>query len=372
MDWARWGMHLAPRILIIGDETESLDVVSRALLDHGCEVISVSDPHTVVNSSLLDPPHLYIIDVDLSGMDGFMLCDMIKQTPKLREIPIIFACNGAHHDVPNRCSAHGAADYVLKPIDISELIMRVETQLKLQALQKQLSRGEVVFKEQVDEQISSLKKSHVAIAAGLSKLAEYRDVTTGLHLNRVPQYCTVIAEELRKYPERSAEITDDWIYQLAYSSTMHDIGKVAIQDGILLKAGALTPSEFEVMKAHVIIGAQALGEIQALYEDGDFLNMAMMIVRHHHEAWNGTGYPDGLAGEQIPLAARIVAVADVYDSLRSRRPYKDGVSHQEACTLIQAYADTKFDAQLVLAFMAVSEEIGSIYDRYADLDLWTD
>jgi HD-GYP domain-containing protein (c-di-GMP phosphodiesterase class II) len=186
---------------------------------------------------------------------------------------------------------------------------------------------------------------------GLAKLAEERDNDTGKHLERIARYCTILAVRLRK---SNPEIDAAWIERLALASSMHDIGKVGIPDGILLKQGPLTPEERVVMEKHTVIGAETLRQIRDRVGGDDLLTVAMQVTRHHHERWDGTGYPDKIEGHQIPLAARIIAIADVYDAITSKRVYKPAMSHEEAVEIIRSGAGKQYDPELVEIFMSVA------------------
>ncbi|HOV63724.1 MAG TPA: HD domain-containing phosphohydrolase, partial [Spirochaetia bacterium] len=189
-----------------------------------------------------------------------------------------------------------------------------------------------------------------AAILGFSKLTEYRDKTTGKHLERIREYTRLMALSLKDIPEYSQYITDEYLEDLTLSSTLHDVGKVGIEDSILLKSGKLTPDEFERIKTHSLLGGEALGDVDKQLKQKSFLTMGKQIAYYHHERWDGTGYPNGLKGKDIPLSARIVAIADVYDALTSDRPYKKAFTHEEAVKTIQEESGKQFDPDIVDAF----------------------
>ena len=210
-----------------------------------------------------------------------------------------------------------------------------------------------------------IAESKLAMIYSLVKLAESRDDSTGAHIERVAQICRLLASNLRKKKKYRDYVDDDYIEKITQVSPLHDIGKVGIPDHILLKPGRLSEEEYEVMKTHTTIGAKTLLEVKEKFPDNRFLDMAISITHFHHEKWDGTGYPRGLSATAIPLSARIMAVADVYDALRSKRVYKEAFSHAKSVQIIKEESGKSFDPEMVEIFMEIHEEIGKIYDRYS-------
>lgn len=221
------------------------------------------------------------------------------------------------------------------------------------------------LEEMVQEKVKEIAEANIATIYALVKLSESRDDDTGNHIERTSFYCRLLAEELLKSGSHADEIDDDFIHSIAMASPLHDIGKVGIPDAILLKPGKLTHEEFEIMKTHVILGHRTLASLEKRYPTNSFLHFGMDIARYHHEKWDGTGYMEGLAGENIPLPARIMALADVYDALRSRRVYKEPFSHDKALEIIQNGRGTHFDPALVDIFSTIHHKFQEIYDRMA-------
>lgn len=213
----------------------------------------------------------------------------------------------------------------------------------------------VIFTKGFKSLITKSSETRDASIIGLAKLAEYRDTDTGNHLQRIQKYTVILAGELAKLPQYQNYITQRYITDLHISSILHDIGKVGIQDAILLKPGALTPQEFEKIKAHPVIGGNVILEIEDHINGPSFYNLGKEIAMYHHEKWDGSGYPEGLRGEQIPLSARIVALVDVYDALTSVRPYKPAISHQEAVDIILKGRGRQFDPEIVDIFSSISD-----------------
>ncbi len=222
------------------------------------------------------------------------------------------------------------------------------------------------FEMELLQRLEQIRQTQGVAMVGLAKLAEYRDPETGQHLERMRNYCRLCAEELSTLPEYAAYITDEYIEGIYNSSPLHDIGKVGIPDAILLKPGRLTPQEFEVMKQHSRIGGDALRAADQQLEGESFLTMGKEIAYHHHEKWDGTGYPDGLRGNAIPLSARIVAIADVYDALTSKRVYKDAISHDRARAIIIESSGSHFAEDLVRVFLKREADILKIRERFKD------
>ncbi|MDA8419217.1 MAG: HD domain-containing protein, partial [Desulfobacteraceae bacterium] len=218
-----------------------------------------------------------------------------------------------------------------------------------------------LLERQVIESLKNVKEARTGAILGLAKLAEYRDNDTGRHLERIREYTKVLAEELAKRKEYQDYITSDYIEDLYHSSILHDIGKVGIPDSILLKPGRLTPEEFEVMQTHVILGGNALSAVDSQMRGQSFLSIGKEIAYYHHEKWNGDGYPNGLKALEIPLSARLVSLADVYDAITSKRCYKEPFSHETALEIITNEKGTSFDPELVEAFLANEGEFKRIH-----------
>ena len=211
--------------------------------------------------------------------------------------------------------------------------------------------------------LQGIENAKLITILALAKLAEYRDDDTGLHLERIREYTKIITEEMAKKPNYNKYITSEYIEDIYYSSILHDIGKVGIPDGILLKPGKLTPEEFEVIKKHSVLGGDVLSDIEAQIGAQTFLTLGKEIAYYHHEKWNGTGYPNGLKGEEIPLSARIVSIADVYDALTSQRIYKNAFSHQKSKEIIIFDRERSFDPDVVDCFLSRESDFIKILNQ---------
>ncbi len=297
-----------------------------------------------------------------------------KVYPNLMYIPITIAAStsGKRHGL-----LHGVISGLLlgpfMPLDVAlntpqdplNWIVRVITYLMValvigffsdyyrRELERNIKRDKEIFEAQM------------ATIYSLVKLAESRDDDTGAHIERVVIFTRLLAENLRKRPNFQKQITEDYIDKLSKASSLRDVGKVAIPDSILLKPGKLTPEEFAIMKTHTVKGANTLLGVWKKYPDNKFLELGISIARHHHERWNGTGYPDGLAGEEIPLAARIMTLVDVYDAVRSKRVYKEPIPHKEAVEIIKEGRGTIFDPEIVDVFMGIEDQFEKTYEKYS-------
>jgi putative two-component system response regulator len=348
-------------ILVVDDAPANLKLLSGLLRSRGYEPRPALSGAAALATAQADPPDLILLDVDMPGMDGYEVCRRLKADERLRAVPVIFVSavfTQAEDKV--RALSLGAVDYVTKPFQAEELYARVATHLRLRGLQLEVEEHSRRLEHLVEEKVEEIVSAQMATIFALAKLAEYRDDDTGRHLERVSTYSRVLAQEMRRVPRFAALFTAQYVENLARAAPLHDIGKVGIPDAILLKPGKLTSDEFEVMKHHTTLGAETLRFVLAQYPGNDFLKVGIEIAQSHHERWDGGGYPQGIAGEGLPLAARIVAVADVYDAVRSRRSYKAAMSHEEAVAVILDSRGTHFDPTVVDAFAARAEEFAAI------------
>ena len=341
-------------ILIVDDTVENLTLLARMLKDCGYIARPVPNGRLALQAARGEKPDLILLDITMPEMDGFEVCRQMKKDPILRDIPVLFISALTQTIEKVKAFEAGGVDYISKPFQFEEVKARVETHLHLHKLQLSLE-------DQVERQVKEIVELQMGMIFGLAKLAEARDSDTGRHLERIQILCRRFSEELRKTPRFADQIDDQFCDMMFHASPLHDIGKVAIEDCILLKPGKLTAEEFEKMKLHTIIGASTLEEVQNRFPNNDFLNMGIQIARWHHEKWNGSGYPDGLNGEMIPLCARIMAIVDVYDAVRSKRVYKDPIPHEEACKIILRERGTHFDPAIIDVFVQLQNELEHIW-----------
>ncbi len=349
-------------IMIVDDQPENLNLLGLALRGKGYDVRPVPSGKIALRAAAMAAPDLILLDIHMPDMDGYEVCRRLKKDERLRKIPVLFisAMNGTEDKM--RAFDAGGVDYVTKPFQFEEVCARVMTHLELRRLHAELERHNVQLQELVAAQVKEISDSQIAVIFALAKLSESRDDDTGKHIDRVRAICKMLAMELAANGECPA-IDDTYVENIFWASPLHDVGKVGIVDAILLKPGKLTADEFDVMMTHTIIGAKTLEAVSRQYRNNAFLNMGVEIARSHHERWDGAGYPDGLAGENIPLSARIMAVADVYDALRSERPYKTAFSHEKTRDIILEETGAQFAPLIVNAFRCAEENLAELYER---------
>jgi putative two-component system response regulator len=298
----------------------------------------------------------------MPGMDGYETIKALKADPETKEIPVIFLTARTEADSELAGLSLGAIDYITKPIQPSLLLKRIEVHLLVAAqkiiLEKQAAELKFFndnLQKMVDEKTKDIMETQNALLKTMAELIEYRDDITGKHIERTQNGLRILLEEIKSnniYPDE----TKDWdIDLLIQSCQLHDVGKISISDRILKKPGKLSNEEFEDMKIHTQIGKQIVEKIEAMTEKSEFLKFAKIFAASHHENWDGTGYPHGLKGREIPLLGRIMAIADVYDALISLRPYKQAYTHEEAVKIISEGSGTQFDPVLVDLFLKTAE-----------------
>jgi len=352
--------------MVVDDTPENLKLLTDLLKKEGYHVRSFTSGEAALRSVTVEKPDLFLLDITMPDMDGFEMCRRLKSKEELRDIPVIFisALNDAADKV--RAFEVGGQDYVTKPFHFEEVLARVRTHLRIEFLQRELEQHNRELERRVAEQVKEISESQIATIVALAKLAESRDDDTGRHIERVQIFCRLLAEEMGKMPLFRQKIDASFVGNLYFAAPLHDVGKVGIRDSILLKPGKLTPEEYEVMKTHTIIGWETLRAVCERYPKNAFLSTGAVIARYHHERWDGTGYPDGLKGEEIPLEARIMAVADVYEALRARRCYKEPVTHEKSCCILQECSGTQFDPVVIEAFLSVEKEFARVRSSLAE------
>ena len=350
------------RILIVDDCPINLKIL-KELLRGEYEIASALSGEEGLQKVREFSPELILLDIMMPGLDGYEVCRQIKEGPLGKFTQVILVSGKA--STPERLKGYevGADDYVVKPFDHDELIAKVrihfrlrQTMTELWAAHQEIQRFNAELESLIQQRTEEVVATRDVAIFGFAKLAESRDPETGEHLDRMRNYSRILAEELSRNGPYVHNINAQFISDIYRSSPLHDIGKVGIPDAILLKPGRLTSEEFEVMKRHAEIGGDALDQAIRQSTSGGFLNMAAMIARHHHERFDGTGYPDGLAGVDIPMPARIVALADVFDALTSPRVYKPAYDAEVARSMIEEQEGKHFDPAVVEAFRARYED----------------
>lgn len=363
-------------IMVIDDMPVNLKILSKFFEGNGYHVRTFTKAKLAISAALSVPPDLIILDINMPEMDGYEACRHLKQNDDLKDIPVIFINAASETFDKEMAFICGGVDYITNPFQYEEAISRVEAHLKIKQYQAELAKHSQIEKETekaytvVSEQVEQILKdkeellqAHIATIVALSKLAEARDDETGKHIERVQIFCKLLSAKLTEKAKFKDVIDESFINNMYYVSPLHDIGKVAVPDAILLKPGKLTQKEFDIMKNHTVVGAETLRQIEGNYKNNLFLKMGIEITRSHHEKWDGTGYPDKLSGENIPISARIMAVADVYDAVRSKRCYKRAYSHNETLTIMTKYRGNYLDPDILDAFMEIEKDIRIIRDE---------
>lgn len=356
-------MDEKPRILVVDDEPINRRVLEAMLIPLGYEVFLAQDGPEALEQVYNNMPDLILLDVMMPGMDGFEVCRKLKSKPGTKPIPVVIVT--ALREVEDRVKAleAGADDFLTKPVDKTEMRARVRSLLKVKAYhdhlmnyQQELEWEVAERTEDLEHALNKIKSSSLDTIMRLSKAAEYKDEDTGAHILRMSNYSAVVARQMGL-----SEAVQDAIL---YAAPMHDVGKIGIPDSVLLKPGSLNDQEWTIMKSHTTIGANILSN-----SDPGFLRLAEVVAVTHHERWDGTGYPNGLKGREIPLAGRITAIADVFDALTSRRPYKEPFPIGRSLDIIKESRGSHFDPRVVDAFFEVLEDdILVIREQYLDVD----
>ncbi|WP_374437968.1 HD-GYP domain-containing protein [Inhella sp.] len=356
-----------PAVLVVDDTPQNLALMSELLRPH--YRVSVANHgeralHLLQHGAL---PDLILLDIMMPGIDGYEVLRRLRADARTRHIPVIFLTAKAEVEDEAEGLALGAQDYITKPICAPIVLARVRTQLELKAAADFLRDQADYLQAEVARRTHRIEAIQDITVLAMASMAETRDNETGNHILRTQRYVRCLAERLAQNERFAAALTPEAIQLLFKSAPLHDIGKVGIPDPILLKPGKLTPEEFEIMKTHTTIGYESIVRAErALGEDLDFLAFAKEIALSHQEKWDGSGYPQGLAGTAIPLSARLMAVADVYDALISKRVYKPAFSHEEALDVLRKGRGTHFDPDVLDAFLDVAEQFRAIAASFSD------
>lgn len=369
-----------PTILVVDDTPENLVLLGELLRPHYHVRVANSGERALRAVQTPPYPDLILLDVMMPGMDGYAVMTQLHAHAQTQDIPVIFVTALDAQDDEEHGLKLGAVDYVTKPIRPAILLARISTHLALKQARDVLQDRNGALEREVTRRVAENELVKEASLHALALLAEARDNETGNHLHRTQRYVEALAHHLATQPRDAAELTPNRIRMIGHAAPLHDIGKVGIPDHILLKPGKLTAEEYEQMKLHPCIGADAIEHAMAraaqehAFADVTearesalvFLEIARQISRHHHERWDGTGYPDRLQGENIPLPARLMALADVFDALSCRRVYKPAFPAEEVDRIILEGRGTHFDPLIIDAYLALREEFRAIALRYAD------
>ncbi len=351
-------------IMIVDDTPANLRLLENMLRRKGYRVLAFPKGALALRGALATPPDLILLDINMPEMNGYEVCESLKNEPSLADIPVLFLSALNESEDKTRAFAVGGVDYITKPFQIEEVLARVQTHLQLREMRHTLEIYNRDLEERIQKQVREISEAQISTIIALAKLAEERDGDTGKHIERVRLHCRSLARALQKSSPYAREIDEAFVENIYHASALHDIGKVGIKDSILQKPGVLSPEEYGEIKRHPLIGARTLQTVQEAYPNNTFIGMGIEITRSHHERWDGQGYPDGLVGEAIPLSARIMAVADVYDALRMERCYKPAFPHDRAVAIIQEGRGTQFDPVVVDAFLELGETFRQRVDTF--------
>jgi putative two-component system response regulator len=361
-----------PTVLVVDDTPDNLQFMGGILQADFKVKVANSGERALRLVQGEQPPDIILLDVTMPGLDGYQVCERLKADPATAAIPVIFLTARNEVEDETRGFECGAVDYITKPFVAAVVLARVKAQIGLKRMADFLRDQKDFLEQEVARRTRELSAIQDVTILAMASLAETRDNDTGNHIRRTQHYVLALARHLQKDPRFAPQLSEHTIEMLFKSAPLHDIGKVGIPDRILLKPERLTADEFEVMKTHTTLGRDAIQHAEdTLGLEVEFLRVAKEIAYCHQEKWDGSGYPNGLQGERIPLSARMMAVADVYDALISTRVYKTGLSHEQAVRLILDSRGRHFDPDVADAFEAVAETFRAIALRFADEDMPT-
>lgn len=349
-------------ILIIDDSPENLTVLGELLQSAGYRVKVANSGATGLHLAVQEPrPALILLDIMMPAMDGHEVLMLLRDNPQTRDTPVIFLTAKDTDADEERAFNDGIADYIVKPIKPTIVLARVRSQLLVRQARHWLQDQNQALEAEVARRMRENELIQAVSIRALAHLAGTRDNETGNHIQRTQSYIRLLATLMARHPRFAATLDNNYIETLARSAPLHDIGKVGIPDYILLKPGKLTPEEWEIMKTHTLLGFDAITLAERdIRTSVEFLSQAKEIVRSHHERWDGTGYPDGLAGDAIPISARLMAMADVFDALISRRVYKEAFPFTSVRNIIAEERGRLFDPDIADAFLTNCGEFEAI------------
>ncbi len=356
-----------PAVMVVDDTASNIDILLETL-GNEYEIIVALDGKTAIEQAQNSIPDIILLDIMMPGMDGYEVCKRLKKIGITQNIPVVFvtAMNDAIDE--EKGLELGAIDYITKPFSPPIVKARVKNHIAFQLAKEAVERQNDILEDIIAERTRELMITQDVTIQCMASLAETRDMDTGAHIRRTQFYVKILAEKLKSSPEYCKILTRENMELIYKSAALHDIGKVGVPDYILLKGDMLTGEEFEEMKKHTVYGRNALLEAEKMLGTNSFLRFAKEIAYSHHEKWDGTGYPEALAGKKIPLSGRLMAIADVYDALISHRIYKPAFSHETAFEIITKgdgrVMPGHFDPEILDVFISLSEEFRQIAAKF--------
>jgi putative two-component system response regulator len=349
-------MESEKKLVILVDDNLANLKIGNNFLEEKYTVATAPSAAKMFNLLKNNTPAIILLDIDMPEMDGYEAIKILKSKPETKDIPVIFLTAKNESEDELEGLSLGAIDYITKPFNPALLLKRIEVHLLVEGQRKELQYFNENLQKMVEEKTQGIFDMQNALLKTMAELVEYRDDITGGHIERTQRGIKILLEEIEKSGVYREE-TKGWdVDLLLQSSQLHDVGKISISDNILKKPARLNNEEYNEMKKHADFGEQIIEKIETLTKESAFLNYAKIFAASHHEKWNGSGYPRGLKGNEIPLLGRIMAIADVYDALTSVRPYKKAFSHEEAVRIITEGSGTQFDPELVDVFIHVAEQ----------------
>ncbi|MDH5546556.1 MAG: response regulator [Gammaproteobacteria bacterium] len=360
-------------IMVVEDNENNRDLLTRRIQRQGHKVVVAENGRIALDKLREQTVDMILLDLMMPEMDGYQVLEHLKKDENLKSIPVVVITALSDMETTVKCIELGAEDYLPKPFNPTLLKARVNACLHKKWLHdRELQYREFIedvnkqLGERVRTQVKQITSTQMATIFAMSKLAESRDPETGTHLERMREYCKVISEHLSSLEKFKGIVDRPFIDNIYAASPLHDIGKVGISDDVLLKNGPLTEDDWRIMRKHPIIGADTLRAVDRQHPGNEFIKTGIAIAEFHHEKWDGSGYPYGTRGDDIPLEARILALGDVYDALTSKRCYKEAFSHEKSKGIIVDSNGSHFDPAVVEAFLNIEDEFKRIRSFYAD------
>lgn len=346
-----------PNILVVDDVNTNLAVLTEIIHNAGYIARPVTNARQAVSAIEAMSPDLILMDISMPEIDGYMFCTMLKKSVKTRDIPIIFisGLNTAQDRIKGYQA--GAVDFITKPFEAEELLLRINNQLKVHKMQQELEAYNKKLNKIINDQIRKIYDEQKNLILGITKMLVKRNTAKASHMERVGKNSRLLALSLQLSPKFRDQITNSFVDAIEITAPLHDIGVIGISDSLLQKKSEYDEAEKDIIKSHAEIGAEVLEDIYALNENNELLKMSIDIVNFHHENWDGTGYPDKLAGAAIPLSARIVAIVEDYDNLISKSLRKEAFSHERSVEIINEKSGTRFDPDIVLIFNKIQNQL---------------